>query len=288
MTAQLIVFGPGYTAAPIMQQAIDAKWRVFATYRAEDKIASLQDAGLIPVAFDAEQAPGLDKEAPLHILISIAPSADGDLCLLGWSSWLKQLKNIASITYLSSTNVYGDHSGGWVDEQTPTTPSLERGHRRLQAEQAWQTLAQEIGVRLFVLRLAGIYGPGRNAFRSLKSGKARCIIKEGQVFGRIHQQDICNAVWSAMTGNHVGGVFNLADDTPTPPHEVVEHAAAMMGIAAPEREQWDTAELSDMARSFYLENKRVSNRKVKDELGLTLRYPSYLEGLDALYPIDGS
>lgn len=287
MTSQLLVFGPGYSATPVMMQAKEAGWHVFATYRDQEKQESLKASGYTPVSFD-NGAAQIDTSAPLHILTSIAPPPGGDPVVETWGEWLSGLRGqVATITYLSSTNVYGDRAGAWVDETTAPKPTLERGKRRLLAEQQWENSADDIGARLFIFRLAGIYGPSRNAFQSLKSGRARCIIKKGQVFSRIHQQDIRDAIWLAINGEHKGGVFNLADDEPTPPHTVIETAATMMGMDTPTRENWETAQMSEMARSFYLESKRVRNDKVKKELGLTLNYPNYRQGLEALLPTGG-
>ncbi len=282
MTVQLLVFGPGYSAQPIIAKAQQNDWRLYGTYRKEEKRLQLETNNIIPIDFHTGEIAKFDKQAPTHILISIAPKGDGDPTLSVWRNWLSGLLNIRSINYLSSTNVYGDHGGEWVDETTIPSPSLERGIRRQKAEIEWQTFAEENNTRAFIYRLAGIYGPSRNAFSALKVGRAKCIIKENQVFSRIHVEDIKQTVWAAMTGSHAGGVFNLADDNPTPPHEVIEAAAAMLECPSPKREPWETADLSEMARSFYLESKRVKNTKIKQELGVELKYPTYQDGLKAL------
>lgn len=275
----LMVFGPGYTAHPIMVRAKRAGWQVSASYRKEEVATTLSDQGFIP--FNINKCT-VEMDVPIsHLLISIAPQADGDLVLNQWKSWLAQQKP-NSIHYLSSTNVYGDHKGGWVDETTPPNPSLARGIRRLAAEQEWDTLGQQIGANVFHYRLAGIYGSGRNAFNSLKVGKARRIIKKGQIFGRIHVEDIATTVWAAMNSQHTGGIFNLSDDMPAPPQDVISKAAEMLGISPPEEEPFETADMTEMARSFYLEAKKVRNNKIKKELAIELQYPTYLEGLSAL------
>jgi len=281
MSNHLLVFGPGYTAAPIMARAHKAGWVVTCSYRSPENKRALEAQGYQTVA---AQAGALSTgHAPIsHILASVAPNEAGDPILLGWKSWLKQQFSLRSLHYLSSTNVYGNHDGGWVDETTTEKPSLERGKRRLVAERMWQQLGANIGCAAFVYRLAGIYGPGRNALHSLQVGKARRIIKPGQFFGRIHRDDICETVWSAMTSTHQGGIFNVADDRPTPPQEVISAAADMLGIDAPVEENFEDAAMSPMARSFYAENKRVKNSKIKTELGVKLKYPSYTEGLKAL------
>jgi len=276
----LLVFGPGYSAKPIMTRAQNANWQVTASYRNLERQNELMDMGFTTISANAGQ---MKSVIPVtHILVSISPPEGGDVILKQWESWLKQQKYLQSLHYLSSTNVYGNHDGAWVDETTQTKPSLARGKRRLDAEQGWQNLAETIGFPAFIYRLAGIYGPGRNAFQSLKAGKARRIIKSGQIFGRIHVADIEAAVWDLMNRTQSGGVFNLADDLPTPPQTVIEEAARLLNISAPKEEAFEDAELSVMARSFYAENKRVKNDKIKAVLGRELIYPTYKEGLKSL------
>jgi nucleoside-diphosphate-sugar epimerase len=282
MAPHLFVFGPGYTAQHIMARAKLEGWHVSATYRDEEKKTALEVMGYKAVAFNGARF--LADTPVTHILCSVSPPEGGDPVLETWTSWLEQLNELHSIHYLSSTNVYGNHDGAWVDENSVLQPSLERGQRRVVAENAWHTLGQALGVPAFVYRLAGIYGPGRNVFRSLKSGKSRRVIRDGQVFGRIHVSDIESAFWQAANSDHQGGTFNLADDLPTPPQELIEAAAKMLGIPAPPEEPFETATLSPMARSFYMESKRVKNNKIKNELGFTFQYPTYHEGLAALFP----
>ena len=280
MKRHLLVFGPGFTAGFIMQQFRAKGWLVSGTFRNTEKKSALEAAGYTAVEFAEGH---FETEHPVtDILCSVSPPEGGDPVLRKWISWLEQQTNLESLHYLSSTNVYGNHDGAWVDESATLVPSLDRGKRRVVAEKNWMDLGERLGARSFVYRLAGIYGPGRNVFRSLKAGKSRRIIREGQVFGRIHVTDITAAVYLAASGDHLGGVFNLADDLPTPPQELIEAGAAMLGIEPPPEEAFETAELRPMARSFYLESKRVKNSKVKQELGLTFTYPTYHEGLAAL------
>jgi len=283
MTDTLLVFGPGYSAYPIMEKAKASGWRVIATYRDDINQKMLETAGFETTTFAAGELRNSSIKGPCHIISSIAPTPDGDPVLSIWANWLTQLKDLSSIHYLSSTNVYGNHDGAWVDETTTPTPSLKRGVARLQAENEWAELAATKSSPGFLYRLAGIYGPGRNAFKNLQAGKAHSVVKEGQTFGRIHLDDICATIWAALTGTHTGGIFNLSDDLPTAPHLVIEEAAELMGTKAPARVDFENAEMSEMARSFYLENKKVKNQKLKIELGVTLAYPTYKEGLAALY-----
>ncbi|MCJ9429909.1 SDR family oxidoreductase [Kordiimonas marina] len=281
----LLVFGPGYSARAVMTHALDAGWTVSATVRQPEKAKALEAIGVTPVEI-TDQASFEDAMRGLpfvsHTLTSVAPNESGDPILEIAGSWLEQQKTLQWAGYLSSTNVYGDHGGAWVDEDTPPSPSLERGKRRVAAEQAWAEMAGTLGASLHIFRLAGIYGPGRNAVRSLMDGRARRIVKEGQLFSRIHVADIGGAVWRAMTSSHASDIFNLADDMPAPPQDVITEAARLIGMAPPPTEDFETAEMSPMARSFYAESKRVRNDRVKTRLGYSLKYPDYRTALKEL------
>jgi nucleoside-diphosphate-sugar epimerase len=183
------------------------------------------------------------------------------------------------VVYLSTIGVYGDHAGGWVDESTPPQSSLDRARMRVAAEQAWTGTAQG---DVAILRLAGIYGPGRNALVTLRSGTARRIIKPGQIFNRIHVDDIASAIMAAIH-HQGGGTWNVCDDEPAPPQDVIAYAAQLMGVAPPAEEAFATAEMSAMARSFYASSARVANARLKHELGVELAYPTYRHGLNALW-----
>jgi nucleoside-diphosphate-sugar epimerase len=185
------------------------------------------------------------------------------------------------IGYLSTVGVYGDHDGEWVDEQTPCKPVSRRSVARLAAEDGWTRLADEAGVPLAIIRLSGIYGPGRNALKTLSEGKARRLIKPGQVFNRIHVADIGGAT-ALLARQRLGGIYNVTDDMPAPPQDVVSEAARIMGVEPPAEMDFETAELSPMARSFYGENKRVSNARIKAS-GYSFMYPDYFTGLAALF-----
>ncbi|MCP4383064.1 MAG: NAD(P)-dependent oxidoreductase, partial [Hyphomicrobiales bacterium] len=189
---------------------------------------------------------------------------------------------LAWIGYLSTVGVYGDHGGGWIDETAPLRPRPGRSQNRVDAEQAWQTLAAARTCPLGIHRIAGIYGPGRNAFVNLSKGKARRLVKPGQVFNRIHVADIARTL-AASLECPASRIYNLADNEPAPPQDVVTFAADLMGVAPPPEVPFEQAELSPMARSFYGENKRVSNRRIREELGVALAYPTYRQGLTALW-----
>ena len=281
-TPHLLVFGPGYTATPIMQYFQAQGWRVSATWRRPEAKETLIQDGYEPLAFIADIEEISKLKAVTHILTSIAPKEDKDPVLPILSEWQPHMPNLKWLGYLSSTNVYGNHEGAWVDETTACTPSLDRGKRRLIAENDWANFAQTVGATLHIFRLAGIYGAGRNAIKSVLTGKARRIIKEGQIFSRIHVEDICQTVVEAATGHYESGIFNLADDMACPPQEVIEAAAQLLNMPPPAAQNWDEANMSPMARSFYMESKRVKNDKIKATLGITLKYPTYKVGLNEL------
>ncbi len=190
--------------------------------------------------------------------------------------------SLAWLGYLSTTGVYGDHQGGWVGESTPLAPSTRRGRWRMEAEAAWQALAAETGLPLHIFRLAGIYGPGRGPFEKVRQGTARRIIKPGQVFSRIHVEDIAQVLEASIARPNPGAAYNLCDDDPAPPEDVIAHAAELLGLPVPPAIPFDEAEMTPMARSFYAESKRVRNDRIKKELGVDLLYPDYRSGLAAL------
>lgn len=211
------------------------------------------------------------------LLVSIPPGKTGDPAIAAFADVLASGRR--KIIYLSTIGVYGDRCGAWVDESTPPQAALDRTRMRLAAEQAWMETGRD---DVAILRLAGIYGPGRNALATLRAGSARRIVKPGQVFNRIHVDDIASAIMAAVR-HQGGGLWNVCDDEPAPPQDVIAYAAKLMGVAAPAEETFETAEMSAMARSFYAGNARVSNAKMKQELGVTLSYPDYRQGLDALW-----
>jgi nucleoside-diphosphate-sugar epimerase len=189
---------------------------------------------------------------------------------------------LRAIAYLSSVGVYGDYGGAWVDERTIPHPKHERAVRRLKAERAWRAKAEALRVPLAIYRIAGIYGPGRNALANLAEGKAHRVVKPGQVFNRIHVDDIAATLRAGLDRNATG-MFNLADDGPSAPDAPILYAAELMGVPPPPAVPFAEAELSPMARSFYEGNRRVMNERIKRDLGVSLRYPTYREGLDALW-----
>jgi nucleoside-diphosphate-sugar epimerase len=222
--------------------------------------------------------PALD--AATHVLVSAAPGPEGDPVLAGLRDEIAaRAERFEWVGYLSTTGVYGDHDGDWVDEDTPLNPATTRGQARVEAEAAWAAIP---GLPLHVFRLAGIYGPGRGPFAKVREGTARRIIKPGQVFSRTHVDDIAQVLLASIERPNPGGIYNVCDDDPAPPEDVIEEAARLLGLPVPEAEDFHTAEMSPMARSFYSESKKVSNDRIKSELGVVLRYPDYRAGLRAL------
>jgi nucleoside-diphosphate-sugar epimerase len=281
---RLFVFGLGYAAGAIVRRLgvkIDATSR---QYRSTLSTLTPQAAGVDRhLVFDGSAASRAVSDAlaeASHVLVSIPPGARGDPVLSHFRNDLAALRPQA-LVYLSTVGVYGDHGGGWVDEASECRPVSLRSRRRLQAEAAWRLFAQETGIPVAILRLAGIYGPGRSAFDRLRDGTARRIVKPGQVFNRIHVDDIAVSVEAAL-GARADGTFNIADDEPAPPQDVVSHAAELLGVPAPPEVAFETADLTPMARSFYGDNKRVRNARLKSELGVELAFPTYREGLAAI------
>jgi nucleoside-diphosphate-sugar epimerase len=288
---RLFCFGLGYTALTL----IDAlggeagKWRVGGTSRRRDDGAALTRRGIEAILFDGakamEDAPRVLAGAT-HILISIAPADDGDVVLRHHGRDIAALASAAPglgwLGYLSTTGVYGDRGGGWVDETSALSPSGARGQRRMEAEAGWLDLMRSDEVPVHIFRLAGIYGPGRGALEQARSGKAKRIRKAGQVFSRIHVDDIAAVLMASMARLNAGAVYNVCDDEPAPGDEVLAFACDLLGLDPPPVVEFEKAELSEMARSFYGDNKRVSNQRIKSELGVSLRYPDYKQGLGAL------
>jgi nucleoside-diphosphate-sugar epimerase len=277
MQRRFFLFGLGFSGRVIARRLQQAGWEVAGTSRSGD-LFDLPGVTCHP--FDRDHPlPAAALDGVTHVLSSVPPDAAGDPVLDVMGDALRALRPHWA-GYLSTTGVYGDCGGGWVDEDSPLDPSLERSRRRVAAEAAWRAS----GLPVHIFRLAGIYGPGRSAVDSVRSGKARRIVKPGQVFSRIHVEDIAAAVMASMDRPHPGTAYNLCDDDPAPPQEVIAHACALLGVAPPPEIPWEEARatLSPMALSFYADNKRVRNGRMKTELGIALAYPSYREGLAAI------
>jgi nucleoside-diphosphate-sugar epimerase len=282
--SKLFAFGFGYSAEALAHR-LGTGWRIAGTCRTEDRRTELAARKIDAHIFDGS-ATLADATSVLagttHLLSSVPAEDAGDPVLARHGDDIARLKTLRWVGYLSTTGVYGDRDGGWVDEESVLRPTGERGRRRVAAEAGWLALWHRHGVPVHVFRLAGIYGPGRSAFDSLRSGRAQRIDKPGQVFSRIHVADIAAVLAASMARPKPGAIYNVCDDDPAPPADVIEHAARLLGIAPPPLIPFDQAKLSDMARSFYADNKRVKNERIKGELGVALAYPSYREGLAAI------
>ena len=284
MSKHILFFGFGYCAQYVAPLLAAQGWHMSATCRDEEKAARLQGLGITPLMLDGAPLSPAALDGVSHIVLSAAPDATGDPALPLLQPALQETAGqMKWLGYLSTTGVYGDHEGAWVDEDTPPGPLGERGQRRVAAEVAWGALAETLHLPIHYFRLAGIYGPGRNQFAALKAGTARRIDKAGQVFSRIHVEDIATILLASMAKPQAGRAYSVCDDEPAPPQDVVAYAATLLGMAPPPLIAFEDADLSPMAKSFYGENKRIKNTRIKQELGVTLKYPSYREGLRALF-----
>ena len=286
MTGTLFCFGLGFSARVLAARLHAQGWGVIGTSRSLEKAADLAARGYDSHVFDGT-APLSDSSvlAPAtHMLISVPADDEADAVLRWHGAHIAKLPNLKWLGYLSTTGVYGDRNGDWVDETTPIAPNQARSKRRAEAEAAWLKLCRDHAVPVHVFRLAGIYGPGRNQLEGVKRGTAHRIIKPGQVFCRIHVEDIASVLEASMARPDVGVVYNVADDEPAPPQDVVAYAAQLLNLPVPPEIPFDQAQLSPMAASFYGDNRRVRNDRIKRELGVTLKYPTYREGLKALLP----
>jgi nucleoside-diphosphate-sugar epimerase len=286
--ATLICLGLGYSAEHFIGDFGEKFERIVGTMRSAERATALNDGGkLSAVVFDGKTAaPELLRaigEADTA-LVSIPQDDHGDPVLRVCGEAFAQAEHLQSIVYLSTVGVYGDRGGAWVDEATPAAPSSARGGDRLAAETEWRDFGARRGIAVAILRLAGIYGPGRNALTQIERGIARRIVKPGQVFNRIHVADIAQAIDAAFA-RRASGIFNVADDEPSPPGDPIMFAAELLGVAPPPEIPFEQAvpTMSPMALSFWQECRRVKNDKLKRELGVSLRYPTYREGLRALF-----
>jgi nucleoside-diphosphate-sugar epimerase len=284
----LLIFGLGYSARyslDFLDQHLDS---VAATTRSPDKARRMDEQGIVPILFNGDEPSEAVIEAldvATHVIVSAAPDADGDAVLRHHGADIVRAVTsgkLGWIGYLSTVGVYGDSGGDWVDETTPVNPSNERSHWRVTAEEGWLKIGADAEVPTAILRLAGIYGPGRNHFVNLEAGTARRIIKPGQVFNRIHVDDIAATIERAAV-TEADGIFNVTDDEPAASEAAIAYAAELMGVPVPPGIPFEEAELSPMAKSFYADNKRVKNELIKSRLAVELAYPSYRDGLAALW-----
>lgn len=285
MTRSLFCFGYGYSCDYLgyaLQESGD--WQIAGTTRDPEKRALMKAQGIKSFLFDYEKPlsdPRLFLNGVTHLLISTPPDDDGDPVFQMHADDIAGIETLKWVGYLSSTAVYGDQGGGWVDESCEVQPSSKRGSRRARAEEQWLSLYASRGLPVHIFRLAGIYGPGRSALDSVRAGVARRIDKPGHAFSRIHVEDIVQALIASMENPAPGEIYNLADDNAAPSHEVIKYACDLLGLTPPPLIPFDEADMAPIARSFYKDNKRIRNDKIKQALGITLRYPDYRRGLEA-------
>jgi nucleoside-diphosphate-sugar epimerase len=273
----LFCFGFGFSAQTLAAQLDPDQWRISGTSRSTEGAAAINRLGYEGLKFDEIKTL---PSTVTHILSSVPPDKDGDPVLRHFARDIAaRAKTLLWVAYLSTTGVYGDRGGAMIDETANLQPNGERGQRRVDAEKAWASIPT---LPLHIFRLPGIYGKGRSQLEAVRDGTARRVIKQGQIFSRIHVEDIAGILQASIAKPHPGQVYNVADDEPCPPQDVVTYACHLLGVQPPPEVSFEDADLSPMARSFYADSKRVSNHRIKTELGYRLKYPNYRVGLEAL------
>lgn len=282
---ELFCFGFGYSAQTLARRLRAQGWRISGTVRSPRRVAALADDGFDAFVYGGDAADPRVSSAlasATHLLLSAPPTAEGDPLLVHHRADLDNAPDLQWAGYLCTVGVYGNHDGVWIDEGASLNATQPRGKQRAAMEQAWLDFGAASGTSVQVFRLAGIYGPGRSAIDKLQNGSARRIIKPGQVFNRIHVEDIASVLEASIARPCAGAIYNVCDDEPAPPQDLVAFCAELLGVAPPPEIPFDEADLTPMARSFYGENKRISNARIKDELGVRLAYPTYRDGLRAI------
>jgi nucleoside-diphosphate-sugar epimerase len=282
----LFCFGLGYSATALASRVAARGWRISATTTSPAGVGRITGLGYDPFLLagptGAASSLGAALAQSTHALVSAPPQPEGDPTLTRFSDQIAASPTLEWIGYLSTIGVYGDWNGDWIDEEAPLRPTSERSIRRAAAEQEWLALGATTGKRVIVFRLAGIYGPGRSAVDNILDGSARRIIKDGQIFNRIHRDDIAGVLEAAIERTPRHAIYNVTDDLPAPPQDVIAYAADLLGRPHPPAVAYEDARLSPMGASFYAENKRVSNARAKGDLRWQLAYPTYREGLEAI------
>ncbi len=281
---KLFCFGYGYTCDYLGHELFSSgqDWKIFGTTRDSEKQQNLCARQIEAHIFDYEHPladPLYFMDGTTHVLISTPPNDDGDPTFLMHAQDILRIPTVEWVGYLSTTGVYGDRNGEWVDETSEVRPTAQRGSRRAKAEEQWTSLLKSHGLPVHIFRLAGIYGPGRSALDSVRAGAARRINKPGHAFGRVHVEDIVQVLLASIANPKPGEIYNVTDGNPAPSHEVIAYACELLGRPAPPLVNFDEADLAPMVRSFYMDNRRVSNRKILEELGVQLKYENYEAGL---------
>ena len=285
---KIFCFGYGYVAQHLAKalKDQDTDWEICGTTTDVERLKEMREDGIRAFLFSDDRPfndPLLHLNGVTHILISAPPNEGGDIVFQAHARDILQIPTVEWIGYLSSTSVYGNRDGGWVDETSELRPSSKRGTKRMKAEIQWLKMRRIAGIPINIFRLSGIYGPGRSALDSVRAGNTPRIHKEGQAFNRIHVDDIVQVLVASMAMPKPGDIYNLADDDPAPSHELISYACKILGKTPGPMIDYEDADISPMARSFYKDNKRVSNKKIKEKLGVKLKYPDYISGLDAIY-----
>lgn len=289
-TNKLFCFGYGYSCDYLgyaLEQSSEhspAHWDLCGTSRNEERVAVLKQRGISAHLFDADHPlsdPLYFMDGVTHLLISTPPDDHGDPVFLAHAQEILKIPTLKWVGYLSTTGVYGDRNGEEVNEDSEIRPTSKRGSRRAKAEEQWMSLFKQHNLPLHIFRLSGIYGPGRSALDTVRAGIARRINKPGHAFGRIHVEDIAQILMASMQNPQPGEIYNVCDNTPAPSHKVIEYACDLLRRPPPPMVDFEDADLAPMTRSFYSENRRIRNDKIKQKLGVILKYPSYKEGLDA-------
>lgn len=288
---KLFCFGHGYVADFLSKALIPKGWEICSTTTSPEKQARLIASGIQCFLFDDNHTindPYEVFDGVTHILFSIPPDGEGDPVFDIHGADLAKIKSLEWAGYLSATTVYGNRDGNWVDESVQPAPDSRRGSLRLKAEEQWQSLYMNDAFPVHLFRIAGIYGPGRSAIDSVRAGNARCIDKPDHVFNRIHVEDIVQTLIASIEKPYPGAIYNLADDEPSPSHEVIAYACKLVGLETPPLIPFHLAEMAPIVRSFYKDNKRIRNDRIKQELGVILRYPNYRTGLEACFEAQGT
>ena len=279
----LFCFGYGYTAKALARRLAPQGWTIAGTTRSPEKAETMTAAGVGAHVWDGGAIDASWLDGATAVLISTAPNAGGcPAHAAAREALAARRERVSWIGYLSTNGVYGDHGGAWVDEDSNLFPTTERARRRIRAEADWAGFGAEHVMPVTIFRLPGIYGPGRSAIDTVRAGTARRIYKEGQVFSRCHVDDIAAALAASIAAPQIHDLYNIADDEPAPPQDVIEYACTLLGVEPPPLVPLEDANLSEMGKSFYADNKRVSNKRMKEALGIALAYPTYREGLEAI------
>lgn len=283
---KLFCFGYGYTAQALGEElkSKDKNWTIAGTTRDLDKLRALKAKGVQTFLFDDDHPlddPLMAMEGTTHLLLSVPPNDNGDPVFNFHADDLLQIDTLQWVGLMSSTAVYGDRDGGWVDEESEIRPTNKRGSRRALAEAQWLSLFSSYRAPVHIFRLAGIYGPGRSALDAVRAGNSRRIDKPGHAFNRVHVDDIVQTLMASMDKPNPGRAYNVSDDRPAPSHELIETSCELLGLPVPPLISFDDVDQAPMARSFYLDNKRVKNDRIKSELGVKLKHPDFVSGLKA-------